>query len=116
MDKDEQLTRQEISALITAAEKSADAMSKVAERLQVGNAMQEKIISLQDRLLAELSNGLPKRVVEPVLEQTKAHCQKLDLILGDQREMKWLVRSIGAVIGFVGLEKLGAALLSIVKP
>jgi hypothetical protein len=116
MDKDEQLTRQEVSALIDVNQKVADQLAKIAERLSAGNALSEKVVSLQEKVVAELSNGLPKKIYEPVLTNAQQNGVKLDSVMQDQREVKWLVRCIGGVVGFVGLEKLAAAIYQVVKP
>jgi hypothetical protein len=96
---EDHLTRQEVAALIDAQAKVAVQLTIIAERLGTINGCQEKIV-------AELSNGMPKRISEPLVTHAQSAESKLDELLRVHHEVKWVVRSVGIIIGLFGLKAL----------
>jgi hypothetical protein len=103
---EDHLTRQEVAALIDAQAKVAVQLTIIAERLGTINGCQEKIV-------AELSNGMPKRISEPLLTSGEKNGMKLDELLGVHHEIKWIIRSAGVIIGLFGLKALAQVVVAI---
>jgi hypothetical protein len=105
---DDHLTRQEVSALIDAQGKVATQLVLIAERLASINVSQEKIA-------AEFSNGLPKKISEPMVTQGQQNGVKLDEMLLVQREIKWVARCIGILVGLFGFKALAQVAISLIN-
>ncbi len=113
MQEHEPITRQELGAVISAAEKTAEQLSKIAERLAVGNTLNEKIVAMQEKVIAELTNGLPKRISDPVLSHAEKNGVKLEEMSSEMREIKWVMRLVGGLAATIGIGKI---VLSLIHP
>ena len=105
---DDPITKEELKLLLEVQAKSTEQMVVIAQRLQSITECQERILSIQDRVVGRLYNGMGKEIVEACNTKLNTKCQdiksesdKREKILRNIKSDTFWIKIIFGAIAFI---------------